>query len=76
MKTSEKHDPYVLSKFRVNFIDAHLMQNNPKLNTEIVNQIFKTRKPSQQEILNSTREEVKKYLDSKLGSTAESTAEE
>ena len=36
LRTIEKHEAFKLRNFRVNFIDSHLMQNNPKLSSQLV----------------------------------------
>ena len=42
VKTCEKHEPFKLSNFRVNFIDSGSMVTDPRTSAKIVDSIFKT----------------------------------
>lgn len=52
------------------------MTNNPKQSTQIIDQIFKTRKPSEMPVQNLGRQQAKEMLQSKVGPSAESTTDE
>ena len=45
IRTSEKNMPYKLNRFRVNFIDSHLMSDHPKPSDRIPEKIINENKP-------------------------------
>lgn len=45
VRTSEKNLPYKLNRFRVNFVDSHLMSDHPKPSDRIPEKIINENKP-------------------------------